>query len=51
MALALILIGIIVAIFVSGIIGLILVIAGVALLFIPAVPGGYSSWRGRRAPP
>jgi hypothetical protein len=31
--------------------GIILIILGVVLLFVPGVPYGYSTWHGRRAPP
>jgi hypothetical protein len=51
MALALIVIGIIVALLLSTWIGLALILIGIVLLFVPAVPYGYSSWHGRRAPP
>lgn len=51
MALALIVAGILIWLLLSPIIGIILVVVGVVLLFVPAVPYGYSSWRGRRAPP
>lgn len=50
MGLALILIGILVWLLVSPLIGIILVILGIILLFIPGVPYGYSSYRGRRGP-
>jgi len=51
MGLALILIGIVIWLLLSPLLGLILVVIGIILLFIPAVPYGYSSWRGRRGPP
>lgn len=51
LGLALILIGIVVAIFLSQLWGIILVVIGIALMFIPGVPYGYSSYRGRRGPP
>jgi hypothetical protein len=51
MGLALVLIGIVVAIFLSVFWGIILVAIGVILMFVPSVPYGYSSWRGRRGPP
>ena len=51
MALALIVIGIIVALLVSSTIGIVLILVGVVLLFVPAVPYGYGSWRGRGPPP
>ena len=50
MALALIIIGLLVAVLLSWTIGLLLVIVGVVLLFVPAVPYGYRTW-GRRPPP
>jgi hypothetical protein len=52
MGLALIVVGIIVWLLLSPIIGIILVIVGV-LLFIAPIHGtyGYSDWRGRRGPP
>ncbi len=31
--------------------GLVLILIGAVLFFVPAVPYGYSSWRGRRGPP
>lgn len=51
MALALILIGIVVAIFLNVILGIVLIMLGIILLFVPAVPYGYSDWRGRRRGP
>lgn len=51
MGLALVLIGIVVAIFLSMFWGVILVILGLILMFVPGVPYGYSSYRGRRGPP
>jgi hypothetical protein len=51
MGLALILIGIIVMLLLHFTVGLILVVIGIILLFVPAAPYGYSSWRGRRGPP
>lgn len=33
------------------VIGIICIIVGIVLLFVPAVPYGYSSWRGRGGPP
>ena len=50
MGLALILIGIVVAVLVHSLIGVLLVVAGIVLLFVPGVPYGYSTWRGRRGP-
>jgi len=51
MALALILIGLIVWLLLWPTLGIILIVIGIILLFVPAVPYGYSSWRGRRGPP
>jgi hypothetical protein len=51
MGLALILIGLIVALFFSLTIGLVLMVIGAILFFVPAAPYGYSSWHGRRGPP
>lgn len=48
MALALIIIGIIVMLLLHFYLGLALVLIGIVLLFVPAVPYGYSSWHGRR---
>lgn len=49
MALMLIVLGIVLWLLVAPTIGLILIVVGVILLFVPAVPYGYSSWR--RGPP
>lgn len=51
MGLLLIIIGIVLAVFVNYIIGIICVVIGLILLFVPGVPYGYSSYRGRRGPP
>lgn len=51
MGLALILIGLIVALFFSLTIGLVLMVIGAILFFVPAAPYGYSSWHSRRGPP
>jgi hypothetical protein len=40
--------GIVIWLLVSPLIGIILVILGIVLLFVPGVPYGYSSYRGRR---
>jgi hypothetical protein len=32
------------------VIGIVLLIVGVCLLFVPGVPYGYGYWRGRRGP-
>lgn len=47
-----ILLGVVLWIYVSGLLGLILIIVGLFLLFAPG-PNlyGYSYWRGRRGPP
>jgi len=50
MGLALIIIGLLVWLLLSPIIGIVLIIIGVILLFVPAAPYGYSSWRGRGGP-
>jgi hypothetical protein len=52
MGLALIVIGVVVWLLLSPIIGIILVVVGL-LLFIAPIHGtyGYSDWRGRRSPP
>jgi hypothetical protein len=50
MALLLIILGIVIWLLLSPILGLILVIVGIVLLFVPGVPYGYSSYRGRRGP-
>ena len=44
----LVIIGLLVMIFVHFLIGLILIILGLVLFFVPGVPYGYGSWR--RAP-
>jgi len=49
--LALVLIGLVVLIFVSAFWGAILIVVGLILMFVPGVPYGYSSYRGRRGPP
>jgi hypothetical protein len=50
MALVLIIIGLIVMLLVHFTLGLILLVIGLILLFVPGVPYGYSSYRGRRGP-
>jgi hypothetical protein len=47
MGLALILIGLIVALFISAGLGAIIMILGVILFFVPAAPYGYSRYRRR----
>lgn len=51
MGLLLVIVGIVIWLLVSPLLGLILVLVGIVLLFVPGVPYGYSSWRGRRGPP
>jgi hypothetical protein len=50
MGLLLIVLGIVIALLVNYFLGILLVIIGIVLLFVPGVPYGYSSWRGRRGP-
>lgn len=51
MGLALILIGVILWLFISQLLGIIFIVAGLLLLFVPHTYG-YSDWRrGRRGPP
>ena len=51
MGLALILIGILVWLLLSPLIGLILVVLGVVILFVPGTPFGYGYYRDRRRGP
>lgn len=51
MGLFLILLGVLFCLFVSWTLGVILIIVGAIIFFIPSAPYGYSSWRGRRGPP
>gem|GEM_PF-2017108 len=52
LGLALILIGVVLwAALHWVLIGLLCIIVGIILLFVPGVPYGYSTWRGRRGPP
>jgi membrane-bound ClpP family serine protease len=51
LGLLLIVLGLIFWFFVSTALGIICIIVGIILLFVPSVPYGYSSWRGRRGPP
>jgi len=51
MGIALIVIGVVVWLLLSPVIGIILVVLGALLFFVPAAPYGYSSWHGRRGPP
>lgn len=50
MALALIIVGLVVWLLFSSAVGAILMIIGLILLFVPAVPWGYSDWRNRGGP-
>lgn len=50
MGLLLIVLGIVIWLLASPLIGLILVVVGVVLLFAPGPFYGYGYWRGRRAP-
>jgi hypothetical protein len=51
MGLALILIGILVWLFLNALLGIILIIIGIILFFVPWEGGyGYSRFRGRRGP-
>lgn len=51
MALALIVIGLVVALLLHFWVGIALLLVGVVLLFVPVVPGGYRTWHDRRGPP
>lgn len=51
MGLLLIVLGLIIWLLLSPLIGIIMVIVGVILLFVPAAPYGYGWYRGRRGPP
>lgn len=51
MGLALVLVGIIVWAFLNAFIGIILIIVGLVLIFVPGTPYGYGWYRGRRGPP
>lgn len=50
MGLALILIGLVIALLVSWWIGVVLIVVGIILLFVPHTYG-YSDYRSRRGPP
>jgi hypothetical protein len=50
MGLLLTILGIVIWLLLSPLLGLILVIVGIIMLFVPGVPYGYSSYRGRRGP-
>jgi len=45
MGLLLIILGVVIWLLLSPLVGLLLVIVGLVLLFVPGVPYGYSSWR------
>jgi hypothetical protein len=49
--LALIVIGIVLALLVSWWIGVLCIVIGLVLLLVPGTPYGYSWYRGRRGPP
>ena len=49
MGLLLVVLGLVLWLLVSPLLGLILIIVGILLLFVPGVPYGYGSWR--RGPP
>jgi hypothetical protein len=48
MALLLIILGLVIWLLLSPLLGLLMVVIGLILLFVPGVPYGYSSYRGRR---
>jgi hypothetical protein len=50
MGLLLLILGIVIWLLLSPLIGLILIIVGIILIFVPGAPYGYSSYRGRRGP-
>jgi len=51
MAILLIVLGLVIWLLLSPLLGLILLVVGLILLFVPAVPYGYHSWHGGRRPP
>ena len=51
MGVLLIVLGIVLWFLVSTLLGIICIVVGIVLLFVPGVPYGYSSWRGRRGSP
>lgn len=51
MGLLLIILGLVIWLLLSPLIGLILVIVGIVLLLVPGTPYGYGWYRGRRGPP
>jgi hypothetical protein len=48
MGLLLIILGLVIWLLLSPLLGLLMVVIGLILLFVPGVPYGYSSYRGRR---
>jgi hypothetical protein len=50
MGLLLLILGIVIWLLLSPLIGLILIIVGIIMIFVPGAPYGYSSYRGRRGP-
>jgi hypothetical protein len=50
MGLLLIVLGVVIWLLLSPTIGLILLLIGIVLIFVPGAPYGYSTWRGRRGP-
>jgi hypothetical protein len=46
MALLLVILGLLIMFLVNWTLGIILLIIGIVLLFVPAIPYGYNSWRG-----
>lgn len=51
MGLVLIILGLVVALFLSFALGVLLIVIGVVLLFVPGPFYGYSWYRGRHPPP
>lgn len=51
MGLLLIILGIVIWLLLSPLIGIILVVLGIILLFVPGSPYGWGWYRGRGAPP
>jgi hypothetical protein len=52
MGLLLVIVGLLLWLLTSlDVLGIILIVVGLILLFVPAVPGGYHSWSGRRGAP
>jgi Flp pilus assembly protein TadB len=48
MGLLLIILGLVIWLLLSPLLGLLMIVIGLILLFVPGVPYGYSSYRGRR---